>query len=324
MGGNMETKEGVVMAPAGADASSDQLLKEIEEQERQLEAEAEKSAPEPESSPKVDGEVETPADKPGQEEAASEPPEVPAPGGSYKGEIDEWMKKKGLKTDKEVALYLRNFDREFHRTRKEAKERHDVPETSPPTYQPPQYDRPNPIIRQEELARRYNMNPEDFEKVLNLVNDASEFKFRAGLQPFMDKIQRLERDIVKEKEMARLESDPLFQNREVQYEMSRILEDDPSILGREPEPLTYAFNKGLANLGRRFVGSSNSNGNEAGDSRLKPPTTPPPAGKGTGGAVKGVSIKTSDGMTEEKFRHLSAAEQEKYLKSKGAFQKDMY
>jgi len=176
-------------------------------------------------------------------------------------------------------------------------------------------------MSEEEIAKRYNLDPEDLRRVGPLVADIAANISAQQIGPLMAQLNRVNKEVARNAEFQGLKEDPAFQDPRVQFEMHRILEADPSILQNEPAPYRYAFNESLRTLGRRIV-----EGSEApfpmGKTNSGPapyPTNPPktagggsPVGSGSGSGV------TSNGqITAEKFASLPSAEQRKILASLG-------
>lgn len=309
-------------APVDGGKTSDQILAEIEAAQRQLSpkpSDDKGSDLEPQTLPPGDQVEPTAADKPVEPEVASDQPEVEnAPEQSDKAdaEIEGWMKKKGFKSVSDMAKSLRHLERKLHEKGRQPEQREIEPRFE---YQAPPQARPmvsSPSL--EELAKRYNLPPEDFERVMPLINDATDLKMRMGIQPLAQEVKVLRRELARERELKSLEEDPHFHNREVLKEVYQIIENDPTILQREPEPYQYAYKEALANMGRRFVEGMTPSSENQDDTRKGLPRTPPPLGRGAASGSKGSPLKSpSTKMTQEKFNSLSSAEMEKYLASRG-------
>lgn len=312
-------------APVADGLTSDQLLEKIEAEQRELDKKNAKpaSSVEPEPVSETDPVEPKAADKPIEPVETSEAQdEVSAPGeGDKVDETEEWLKKKGLPLDvKSLAKSVRNLEKKMHQMANEKKRLES--QVIEPGFTPrPQFTQPMPSVPVEELAKRYNLDPTDFERITPLINDAADVKVRSALAPLVSDLQRMKQELRREKEMTSLESDPHFQNREVLKEMYQILENDPSILATEAEPYRAAFDKALSNIGRKYVETHGMNNEASDNSRESLPRTPPPVGKGTGSGPKGSPIKGTSKMTPEKFASLSSAEMEKYLANRGLIQK---
>lgn len=319
--------------------TSDELLKQIREKERELKAYAvpesapasNDNAPEPippSDSPKEDGKPAT--DKPVETPRESKGEDATAP---IKGKEDkaaeEWIKKKGFKDVKDVVKSLRELERELHKRRFEEKNAPHVsqfpPIQAPPQYQPPVYQPANePVIN--EIARRYQMAPEDLEKIAPFATDLAMAVFDRNIKPLVFKTQSeledLKRQLKEKTELETLEEDPLFQSPEVQYEMHRILESNPTI-SQEPEKYRRLFEQATLNVARRKIQEEQFTRLNA--SSVAPGQTPkePPATAGGGGRMVGKSGITAQSKVDPlHFAALSLAEKTKILQGMNAFKSE--
>lgn len=307
-------------APVGDGKSSDEILAEIEAaQAKQLEPKSsddKSDGSELSETQPVSQRQQEPTDKPIEQEEDLSPSEPQAaPQGKDKAdEVDEWMRKKGFKSSRDMAKSLRHLERKLHEKAKAMPRHEDQPNYG---YQPGYRQAPvTPTV--EELARRYNLPPEDFERVMPLINDAADFKIRSGVQPLLNELNALKKEMARGREMDNLKEDPAFHNREVLKEMYQIIEEEPSILEREPEPYNYAFNKALSNMGRRIIEGRAPTNDDIDETRTGIPTTPPPLGRGAASGSKGTPMRSRPNkMTQERFNSLSSADMEKYLASRG-------
>lgn len=317
----------VESAPVGDGKTSDQILADIEAAQRQLESQNAKSETnEPEAASEPEEIKPEPADKPSETEATSNASaDVPAPSGSDKaGEVDEWMKKKGFKSDDDIIRSYRNLERELHRRGKSPQ----APEPFKAPVQPPVYPgqgteyRPSvPTAGIQQLAEAYQMTPEDIQKIAQLSNDIADFKLNQRLQPLAEQFAGLKQDYEKEASFKRLERDPLFRNREVQKEMHQLAEEDPSILSIPDYP-ERLFDRALSRIGRKFAEGSIQGESPVRETRLGLPGGPPPTGRGSSGSPKGIPVKPPTSITGKDFKRLSVAEMEKELKKIGAFRSE--
>lgn len=318
----MIDQEGSVIAPADGGKTSDEILAEIEAQKtRELAPQPEKAATEPESKP--DDAPAPEADKPSQEAETSEPAEdVTAPTGKDKTvDINEWMQKKGFKSVEDMAKSLRHLEQKLSQKGRTLDE--NIPMPPAQTISTSNYRNVPPPSNLQELAESYETTPEDFKRVLKIVNDAADLKLRMAVTPLASEVQRLSSELRKKNAMEELESDPHFKNRAVMKEMYQLMESDPSVQ-RAPDPIKYAFEKSLQNLGRRFVEGYETLSPDQ-ETRSEIPSTPPPPGKSGQGSAKGARMKIATGkMTPEKFNSLSSQEMEKYLSQQGVVRHDTF
>lgn len=314
----------------GDGKTSDQLLEEINAvKSKGTDTTSEKSPDVSlDSAPTVEDAPEPQSGKQPQTEEVSESSEVePVPQGEptrSEGkavDVNEWMKKKGFRSVEDMAKSLRSLEQELSRRGGKT-----LDETRPMAPDPvittqSRYIQPQNSV--EELAKRYNLPPEDFERVMPLINDATDLKMRMGITPLISKIQQLESQLRKKAADEELDRDPTFKNRVVLKEMYQIMESDPSVQNA-PDPRKAAHEKALQNLGRRAVeGLEGAEFNQ--ETRSDVPTTPPPMGKSGQGTPRGSHMKTIMGkMTPEKFNSLSSAEMEKYLSQQGKVKNETF
>jgi len=159
------------------------------------------------------------------------------------------------------------------------------------------------------------MTPEDFERILPLVNEVTDLKMNrktAELQAKYDsQLAELNRGSKRNNEFNELLTDPLFTNEEVAFEINRIFEANPQRLKLEPTPWHNAFNEALSNIARRNLAGTTPK--EEGNSL---PSTPPKSGGQ--GSVPGIPPSNAPGTVIDKFKRLSAEDMEKTLVGMGA------
>lgn len=234
--------------------------------------------PPPQSKPSIATPAAVPPAQPPAEPAKPAAAAAPAPEGARpEDKVDplDWAKKKGLNTPEAIARSLRALETEFHRRNQVPP----APAASTPPYAPVEQPRPSapyvppaapyqpapapyqpaprlpaapaPLPRQQAqwIAETYQIPLEDVERLAPMVMDLMAANQRQSDQRF----QRLERENARNGEMFRLAQDPSFQSPEVQFEMHRILEEEPRIFEMEPAPYSYAFHKALVNIARKHV-----------------------------------------------------------------------
>lgn len=304
-----------------------QILEQIKEKERELKASAsakpEVSAPEPIQPPASDSPeppaVPSDANKPPEPAPESSAGVVPGPEGKDKPDWKKWIEKKGFKSTEDMVRSMRELERELHRRGTGNGANASQPAQPEPPMQPrPSYPAPSPSI--EELAKRYNLDPEDFQKVAPLAADIAANQVAQRLAPVMAEMTRLNREVARGTELQGLKEDPAFSDPRVQFEMHQILEATPSILQNEPAPYRYAFNEALRSLGRRILEGSIEVGPQtpivSGHTGM--PTAPPrTAGGGGSGAPASGGVQTPGRISMDSFNRLPAAEQRKILEQMG-------
>jgi hypothetical protein len=307
--------------------------KELDELEKQIEAKAEEAPKAPEPVAETPPE---PTPEPPPAAAASEPP------GSDPAQVDlaEWVKKKGFKSQDDVARSLRELEQAYHRKNNEelARPKEQQPPfqpgwpTPPAAYQPPQgyyappqpqyappqnpyappvnpYA-PQPRITKAQVAASYNMTEEDFDRVMAVARDIASVQtqqVQADMQAWRAKT---ERDSEKANDLQNVMTDPAFHNPDVQFEMHDILEKNKD-MWTDRRPYTSALNQALTNIARKTLGG----GTRPSGSTL--PTEPPKSGGHAGGGLPGKRGLGGLPSLEEQQR-MKPEELEKLLRSMNA------
>lgn len=274
--------------------------------------------------------------------AAEAPPTPPTPRPGDQVEPLEWARKKGLKTPEDIARSLRALETEFHRRnqmppapapsapapteqpRPPAPYVPPVPPPYPPRPEdggyPPPYQpvprfipQPAPLPRNQVqwLADTYQIPVEDAERLAPMMMDMVAAAQRRQDQRFT----RLERDNARNSEMFRLMQDPSFQHPEVQFEMHRILEEEPRIFELEPAPYTVAFNKALVSIARKHVATGQA---EVPAPEAPPMSSRPPTTLGGDGGAGGGAPKEGAPLTPETFNRLPLEKKREALTAIGA------
>lgn len=317
--GSASTSEGQTAA---------QIMEQIKEKERELKASSAakpvEQAPEPEPSQPSDSPE--PAASP---DVANKPPQaapesgagaVPGPTGSDKPEWKTWIEKKGFKSTEDMVRSMRELERELTRSRQGNGANAPQPAQPEPSYAPPPRYSPPPAPNIEELAKRYNLDPDDFNKVAPLAADIAATQVAQRMAPMETELNRLRRDVARSHELQGLKEDPAFADPRVQFEMHQILQANPSILQIEPAPYRHAFNEAMRNIGRRILEGSLESGTQVPPVSGTPgiPLTPPRTAGGSGSGSTGTgAIQPSRKLSQEAFNRLPAAEQRKILSGMG-------
>lgn len=245
---------------------------------------------------------------------------VPGPTGNDKPDWKKWIEKKGFKSTEDMVRSMRQLEGELTRTRQGNGVQPQPPAQPEPPYQPrqPQYNPPAPNI--EELAKRYNMDPADLERVAPLAADIAANHVSRELSPLRAELHQLRRENARTHELQGLKEDPAFADPRVQFEMHQILESNPSILQNEPAPWRFAFNEALRTMGRRILEGSYDPGTQVPPVSGLPglPTAPPRTAGGSGSGSSAPSgIQPTGRISQDAFNRLPAAEQRKILVGMG-------
>lgn len=312
-------------------SESEKILEQIEALKTQ--SNQEKPQPEiqvpPEKAPEPTVESKAAPGKSGQAVSQTEAPSDKKPG---KPEVDikEWASKKGIRDADSAFRSLREMEQRLSRANAELQAARDVPRgtNQPPQYQPqPQFNPqfspssyPNyPMDREkimEQEAKRYNMAPEDFERVLSLSNDIAAMHARRMKVEYDSQLQEITRETRRNSELRELMQDPLFTNEKVQFEMHKVLEENPRAFTHEPSPYLYAFNEAQRRLARQYLQEGRSSEESGGKSSI--PTEPPK--EGHSGPDMNFEKKPMNGIPEAFLKASTAEEQRKILTSLGAVQ----
>lgn len=250
-------------------------------------------------------------------------------------ELDEWLEKKGPMTLENLASSYRESEREMYRTMEEARKKEGQPVTPPPVVPPtnfppfyPQFPPTVPPVHAqapvqppqnvEALAEQYGLSPDDFKKVAPLANDMArsvvEAELRRVLPPLYQQVNGANREIGRQREVVDLMSDPVFKNPQVQFEIDRILKEEPNTFVAQAQPIRYAYEKALTRIARQNLGGSTGQPASIKGSEVVPPSNRPPStaggnGNGGGGAPSGAPQE----MTPDLFARMSMDEKKAHL-----------
>lgn len=323
--------------------TSAQFRERIEETRRELERQ--KSVAQPASQPASAQSAQTPEQVNGSSSVAksqNEPPADPVTRGAIP-EIDEWWAKKGFKTPDDIANSYRELERELTRKNLELQRQTTsqqapppVTPVAPPAGYPPYYQVPQqqlpyvpanyvpPIPQQtaEQLAEQYGLAPDDFKKVYAIANDLSQVNVQRELNRIMpgivNQVQRVNGELGRQREMVDLMSEPTWKNPQVQFEMHKVLNDDPTLIQRQPLPYRYAHDEALKRIARANLGGSNvyptQSINAPASTGARPPVTAGANGKGAAALAGGTNAGE---MTTEQFAGLPLAEKTEFLRTLG-------
>lgn len=303
--------------------TAEQFKGRIEEKQRELKREENaRAAAAPKPAPAAAPQVTPPVS---QDERPAKPQVAPAVA-TGNPEVDEWLGKKGFKSPEDVAVSLRELEREFHRDRQDARDKAPVapvPPAQPPVAPvipwgypyPPAPPRPDPAA----MAEEYNMAPEDFQRVAKLASDMAEAIVNRRLGTIVpglhSRVQNVERESTLQRDLVSLMADPYFKHPQVAYEMHRVIQENPAIFEKQPLPYRYAFDEALKRVARANLGGSNQQIEKADKDK---PTAKPPITAGGNGTGSGESTSTGVEIDTKAFAALSREEKKAYLKSVGA------
>lgn len=270
--------------------------------------------------------------------------EPAAPAITGNKEVDEWWVKKGFKTPQDLEQSYRELERELTRKNQELA-RQNVPGnqpppmappngyppyvpvppsswTPPPAYVPPTYVPPPPQQTVESLAEQYGLSPEDFKKVYAIANDLSQVTVQRELNRVMpgivQQVRQVNGEVVRQREMVDLMSEPTWKNPQVQFEMHKVLNEDPTLIQRQALPYRYAHDEALKRIARVNLGGSNA---------FSPQPTPPASSGGRPPSTAGSNGKGADvapggpgngEMTDIQFAALSIEQKREFLQTLGA------
>lgn len=280
----------------------------------------------------INASASTPENKP---IAESKPEPIQAAEQKPTGSVDlkEWAKKKGIDwtTEDSVLSALRKSDEAFHKRQQEKKSRESQPPA--PNYAPqqPAYQQPYgyqqayvpqpPNSRQivENVARQYNMLPEDVERLAAFNRDFFETAMASERQRQAKEMEAIRVENQKNSVFRELSSDPAFRNPEVAVEFHNVLdvmqEQEPESFERDPSAYKRAYDKAMANIGRRYLeGRPLQEGVPPTATPVNLPTKPPrQLGTGSGGG----SLENENGIDPKEFAKLPLEEKAKFLAKMG-------
>jgi hypothetical protein len=258
-------------------------------------------------------------------QAPNAPAKADAATASQEADPIDWARKKGLKSEADIARSLRAMEDEFHKRNQNGRQGWKAPEPVPPapsypsqppmsppsystppaSYQPPSYQ--NPLVAKQQLAQRYNLAPEDLDRVLPLVADVTEARIAQRDQQWALKLATIEKENARNSEFRELMADPFFKDPQVQMEVHRVFEENPSVFESESAPYKWAYNQALSRIGRRNLqGGLGSVENPS--VPLTPPTRPPSVGTGGAGGIPEPST-----LTPQAFADLPLEDKQKLL-----------
>lgn len=261
-------------------------------------------------------------------EQAVDQTQVPSDKKEDKPEVDirEWARIKGIKDEDSALRSLRELEQKLTRMAREAKpvqREQNVPRgTMEPQWQPqpqvpvqpsyPPYVDQKAILEAE--AARYNLPPEDFERVLKVAVDVSNFTRKQLEAQYQKEIAEIKRETGRTTEFRELMADPLFNDPEVQFEMHKVLEDNPNAFTYEPAPYSWAFNEAQRRIARRYLQERRV---ESDGSKSGLPSTPP-SERSRGNAVPGPNDNHEKTLMDKFLKAGSAKEKRDMLTSIGA------
>lgn len=314
------------------DETEDQELKELEAQIEELNAQEKSAASQAEEPVETQPETPTP---PTLEEAPVVQQNVSPTPAQEKPSADDplkWAKQKGLETPEEIARSYQKLEQEFSRRNQNKHPGYQdwngngqAPAPVPPPnpgwnpqpqapaygyppvgygYPPPPPLPPSRADVSKRMAEKYGMDPEDVDRLMPLIVDASEAIASRRTAAIENKLMNVERRTSRSEEIVRLSQDPAFMKPEVQQEIHGVFASDPSLLQR-PGGYESAFQQAVMNLYRKqlqqgFTPDSTTRNN--------PPVT---AGGGNG------SASATRGITAREVESWSLKDQEAFINSGG-------
>lgn len=187
------------------------------------------------------------------------------------------------------------------------------PQYAPPAnpYAPPApWNTPAQRPNEEQIAAAYGIDPNDFRRVVPLINDIAAVQAKQLAQEINAWRERTERENEKASDLQNVMTDPAFHRPEVQFEMHDLFEKNKN-LWNERRPYSTALEKALTSIARKSMGGAYS------PSGSTLPTEPPKNGGHAGGGLPG---KRGLGSlpTPEEQRRMSADDLEKLLRNMNA------
>lgn len=245
-------------------------------------------------------------------------------------DLMEWAKKKGVakwETDLTVLKALRKSDQDYGKWKAEEKAKGgDVRTYQPPqpqsSYNPPVSNTGMPVIQNrqvlENLAKQYDVAPDDFAKIMKINQDFYEVASRADRDRQQSEFETIRREQQKQAVFHELSSDPVLKNPEIAAEFQRIIQEkqsiDPNSFEKDPTAYIEAREKALNNYARRNLEGQILQEGVSPQARMVLPTNPPrPLGRGSGGG----SEVNESGINPEQFAKLTLEEKAALLRKMG-------
>lgn len=266
-------------------------------------------------------------------EVQPKPPAAPqnaAPPPQNGNQEPEWQKvsrERGWKTpDDAVKSYLDLEKAWFAKLNERSAERNQpppppMPPQAVPRYQPPAPAwTPPPLPLAQQMARRHGISVEDAERLLPFVaevaNAMTSDAVIAERQRYEPVIMDLNRKVRRSEEVMEVAQDPAMRVPRVQYEVSQILNENPSVFSTEPAPMRWALDKALRKIAQESLGAYQPQG---GGSEPGYPMTPPvTAGGGAGSSGRGAAVsEPSVDLAGSYFKLKTAAEKKDFLRQMG-------
>jgi hypothetical protein len=258
-------------------------------------------------------------------------------------EIDEWWAKKGFKTPDDIANSYRELERELNRKNQQLAQNSTPPQAppsappmAPPGGYPPFYNYPAPPVptppttyvpplpaqAAEQLAEQYGLSPDDFKKVYAIANDLSQVNVQRELNRIMPgivrQVQQVNGEVTRQREMVDLMSEPTWKNPQVQFEMHKVLNEDPTIIQRQTLPYRYAHDEALKRIARANLGGSNVYPTQPIGGQPSTISSPPvTAGSNGKGAPNAPSGSVSAEISPDQFAALPLKEKTEFLRTLG-------
>ncbi len=300
--------------------TEDKELEELRQQIEQKVDEAKDQAAEPAIEPETPSPepIATPASEAPQDQPPAVTPNQSTPPKAAQDDPMEWAKRKGYKSPEDMARELLKKDQDYHASKKAERE---APQAPPPSWNPapdmgygypppPQYGYPppQPRLNPRDIAAYYpQLAPEDVERILPLVLDATQAVSRRERASYERELGEIRRSTRRNNELMNLMQDPAFRDERVQREIHAVLDANPNLFQRD-DAYTQAFKDALGNLARKQLqqGFSDKTDPERG---TKPPVT---AGGGNGSANTAPLV-----VTPKMFDSWTDAEQKAFINSNG-------
>jgi len=246
----------------------------------------------------------TPAAPPPVESApAPSPSNAPAPAASNGATQEpEWQKvyrERGWKGPEDAVRSYVNLEKEFFARLNEQQrqsQRPPMPSYPPPAPVAPQWVTPYPqVIPQalpqntwvvQQLARKHGISMEDAERLLPFVHEVSEATVANAVQRVQNAYEpvlaNLNRKVTRSEELMEIAQDPAMRVPRVQFEVDKVLRENPSVFQIEPQPMRWALDRALRNIAQESLGAYEIPDRSNGAYPMTPPVT-----AGTGAAPKG-------------------------------------
>lgn len=264
-------------------------------------------------------------------------PTTPAPVGQTQVRVEgqltndepEWQKvarERGWKTPADAINSYMNLEREFHSRMNQQRQPIPAYTPPPPPYQPAPplapWQQPMqqvaPVNVVQQLARRHGISLEDAERLVPLVAEVSQAAAEMAAQQerarYDPVVIDLQKKVSRSEEQMEIANDPAMRVPRVQYEVNKILSENPSVFDYEHRPLRWALDRALRVIAQDLVRADPTLQSPIPGYPSQPPVT---AGQPTGTRDASPRVGENVDLAGNYFKLKTAQEKKDFLVSMG-------